>query len=206
MPDTETKVVRSRIKAFRDLYIAKVKQNTENAYETDTPVKLARAIKGKVSDKFSSEKIYSDDSVEEVVGNYEGTDVEFEVNSLAPQDRVILFGNLYENGFLVKSKDDKAPEVAVGYRAKRLNGKYEFVWLYTGTFGQGYDEEYETEADKVNTKTATLKGSFYARQKDGLFYISVDESNLLSENTDAAAAIKNWFAKVQEKTAKTAGA
>lgn len=205
MPDAETKVVRSRIKAFRDLYIAKVTQNTESAYETATPVKLARAIKGKVSDKFSSEKIYSDDSVEEVVGNYEGTDVEFEVNSLAPQDRVILFGNLYENGFLVKSKDDKAPEVAVGYRAKRLNGKYEFVWLYTGTFGQGNDEEYETEADKVNTKTATLKGSFYARQKDGNYHISVDESNLLAEHTGAAAAIKNWFAKVQEKTAKPAG-
>lgn len=198
----EQQIIRSRTKSFRDLYVAKVTANTDSLYTTETPVKLARAITGKVSDKFSTEKIYSDDSVEDVTQNYEGTDVEFEVNSLAPQDRVLLFGNLYEKGFLVKSKDDKAPEVAVGYRAKKLNGKYEFVWLYVGTFGQGHDDEYETEADKATTKTATLKGSFYARQMDGGYHISVDEGNLLDEHTDAKAAIQSWFSKVQEKDAK----
>ena len=195
-------IIRSRTKSFRDLYVAKVTANTESSYIAETPVKLARAITGKVSDKFSTEKIYSDDSVEDVTENYEGTDVEFEVNSLAPQDRALLFGHLYDKGFLVKTKDDKAPEVAVGYRAKKLNGKYEFVWLYTGTFGQGHDDEYETEADKVTTKTATLKGSFYARQMDGHYHISVDESNLLEGDTDAKTAIQDWFAKVQEKDAE----
>ena len=122
-------IVRSRTKSFKDLYVARVTANTESLYETDTPVKLARAIKGKVSDKFSTEKIYSDDTVEDAITKYEGTEVEFEVNSLAPQDKQLLFNHLYEKGFLVKNKDDKAPEVAVGYRAKKLNGKYEFVWL-----------------------------------------------------------------------------
>lgn len=196
MADT---IIRSRTKSFRDLYVAKVTANTEKLYTAETPVKLARAISGKVSDKFTTEKIYSDDSVEEVTETYEGTDVEFEVNSLAPQDKALLFGHLYENGFLVKNKDDKAPEVAVGYRAKKLNGKYEFVWLYVGTFGQGHDDEYETEADKTTTQTATLKGSFYARQLDGNFHISVDEGNLLETHTDAKAAIADWFSKVQEK-------
>lgn len=198
----EQQIIRSRTKSFRDLYVAKVTANTDSLYTTETPVKLARAITGKVSDKFSTEKIYSDDSVEDVTQSYEGTDVEFEVNSLAPQDRALLFGNLYEKGFLVKTKDDKAPEVAVGYRAKKLNGKYEFVWLYVGTFGQGHDDEYETEAEKATTKTATLKGSFYARQMDGHYHISVDEGNLLDEHTDAKAAIQSWFSKVQEKDAK----
>lgn len=198
----EQQIIRSRTKSFRDLYVAKVTANTDSLYTTETPVKLARAITGKVSDKFSTEKIYSDDSVEDVTQSYEGTDVEFEVNSLAPQDRALLFGNLYEKGFLVKTKDDKAPEVAVGYRAKKLNGKYEFVWLYVGTFGQGHDDEYETEAEKATTKTATLKGSFYARQMDGRYHISVDEGNLLDEHTDAKAAIQSWFSKVQEKDAK----
>lgn len=195
-------IVRSRTASFRDLYVARIINNTDKLYKTETPVKLARAIKGKVSDKFSSEKLYSDDTVEEVMEHYEGTDVEFEVNSLAPQDKALLFNHLYENGFLVKNKDDKAPEVAVGYRAKKLNGKYEFAWLYAGTFGQGYDDEYETTADKTTTKTATLKGNFYERAIDGNYYISVDESNLLEEHTDAAEAIKDWFAKVQEQKAK----
>lgn len=202
MPET---IVRSRNKAFRDLYVAKVTENTPTAYTTETPVKLARAISGKVSDKFTTEKIYSDDTVEDVAEHYDGTDVEFEVNSLAPQDRSLLFGHLYENGFLVKNKDDKAPEVAIGYRSKKMNGKYEFVWLYVGRFGQGHDDEYETEADKTTTQTATLKGSFYERQKDGNYHCSVDEGNLLEAHTTAKAAIQNWFSEVQEPKAQAAG-
>lgn len=193
-------IIRSRTKSFRDIYVAPVTQNDATAYAAGTPVKLARAISGKVSDKFSVEKIYSDDGVEDTVETYEGTDVEFEVNSLAPQDKAMLFGHLYKNGWLVKNKDDKAPEVAAGYRAKKLNGKYEFVWLYVGTFGQGYDDNYQTQEDKVTTQTATLKGSFYERTCDGNFGTQVDESNLLAEHMDAATAIKNWFGKVQEPT------
>jgi phi13 family phage major tail protein len=200
MSEAGKQIIRSRTKSFRDIYVAPVTQNDATAYAAGTPVKLARAISGKVSDKFSVEKIYSDDGVEDTVETYEGTDVEFEVNSLAPQDKAMLFGHLYKNGWLVKNKDDKAPEVAVGYRAKKLNGKYEFVWLYVGTFGQGYDDNYQTQEDKVTTQTATLKGSFYERVCDGNFETQVDESNLLTEHTDAAEAIKNWFGKVQEPT------
>lgn len=200
MSEAAKQIIRSRTKSFRDLYVAPVTQNDVTAYAAGTPVKLARAISGKVYDKFSVEKIYSDDGVEDTVETYEGTDVEFEVNSLAPQDKALLFGHLYKNGWLVKNKDDKAPEVAVGYRAKKLNGKYEFVWMYVGTFGQGFDDNYQTQEDKVTTQTATLKGSFYERACDGNFEAQVDESNLLAEHTDAAAAIKNWFEKVQEPT------
>lgn len=202
MSETKT-IVRSRTKSFRDIHVARVKENTATSYATDTPVKLARAIKGKISDKFTTEKIYSDDTVEDTAQTYEGTEVELEVNSLAPQDKALVFGQLYENGFLVKNKEDKAPEVAVGYRAKKLNGKYEFVWLYVGTFGQGFEDNYETEADKATTQTATLKGDFYERQIDKNYQISVDESNLAADNTEAAAAIANWFGKVQEPTNTT---
>lgn len=194
-------IVRSRTASFRDLYVALVTANTATLYETDTPVKLARAIKGKVSDKFSTEKIYSDDAVEDATTRYEGTEVEFEVNSLAPQDKELLFGHLYEKGFLVKNKGDRAPEVAVGYRAKKLNGKYEFVWLYAGKFGQGFEDNYETEADKATTQTATLKGAFYERSIDGSYAISVDEGNLIEEYSEAKEAVRQWFSAVQEKPA-----
>ena len=178
---TEQKIVRSRTCGCRDFYIAKLTQNDAKAYVAETPVKLARAIKAKVDEKWSSEKIYSDDGTEEVINSYEGTEIELEVNALAPQDRQILFGQLYENGFLVKTADDKAPEVAVGWRERKLNGKYDFKWLYAGKF------------------TKSIKGSFYERSLDNAYEISVDESNLVSGDTKAAEAIKAWFSKVQEK-------
>ena len=197
--DTEQKIVRSRTCGCRDFYIAKLTQNDAKAYVAETPVKLARAIKAKVDEKWSSEKIYSDDGTEEVINSYEGTEIELEVNALAPQDRQILFGQLYENGFLVKTADDKAPEVAAGWRERKLNGKYDFKWLYAGKFAEGISEEASTKEGKLSPTTKSIKGSFYERSLDNAYEISVDESNLVSGDTKAAEAIKAWFSKVQEK-------
>lgn len=199
-------VVRHRYCGLRDVYVAKVTQNDTEGYTAGTPVKMARAIKAKISDKFTSEKLYSDDGVEGMLQAYEGTDVELEVNTLAAADRAAFFGQAYLNGFLLKSAEDEAPEVALGYRVRRLNGKFDFVWMYCGRFAQGNEENYETEAASKTAKTNTVKGEFYQREKmdkvEGkdvhLYEVRVDESNLATEDTGAAAAIKAWFGKVQE--------
>lgn len=106
---------------------------------------------------------------------------------------------MYENGFLVKTADDKAPEVAAGWRERKLNGKYDFKWLYAGKFAEGISEEASTKEGKLSPTTKSVKGSFYERSLDNAYEISVDESNLVTEDTKAAEAIKNWFSKVQEK-------
>lgn len=205
--------VRHRYCGLRDVYVAKVTQNDTEGYTAGTPVKMARAIKAKISDKFTSEKLYSDDGVEGMLQAYEGTDVELEVNTLAAADRAAFFGQAYLNGFLLKSAEDEAPEVALGYRVRRLNGKFDFVWMYCGRFAQGNEENYETEAASKTAQTNTVKGEFYQREKmdkvDGkdvhLYEVRVDESNLATEDTGAAAAIKAWFGKVQEYAATVDG-
>ncbi len=206
MADT---IVRSRLCGLKDIYVAEVTSNDGTNYATGTPIKLARALTAKISDKFNTEKEYSDDGIEDVIETYESTDVEISVNTLAPQDYSMLFENLYENGFLLKAAGDNSKEIALGFRAKRRNGKYEFTWLYCGKLERP-DQNYATQEDKTKTQTATLKGSFYARQKEDVingvrknFYsIQVDESNLLEGDTTAKAAIADWFSKVQEYKAK----
>ena len=199
LSETVSQIIRSRTCGCRDFYIAKITQNDAKAYVAGTTFKLARAIKMKIDEKWTSEKIYSDDGTEDVVNSYEGTDVELEVNALAPQDRAMVFGQLYENGFLVKTSDDQAPEIALGWRERKLNGKYEFKWLYCGKFAEGISEEAQTKEGKLSPATKSIKGSFYERNLDNRYEISVDESNLVSGDTKAADAIKNWFSKVQEK-------
>lgn len=199
LSETARQIVRSRTCGCRDFYIAKITQNDATGYVAGVPVKLARAIKAKIDEKWSSEKIYSDDGTEDVINSYDGTEVELEVNALAPQDRAIMFGQLYENGFLVKSSDDKAPEVAIGWRERKLNGKYDFKWLYAGKFAEGISEEASTKEGKLSPTTKSIKGSFYERSIDNLYEISVDESNLVDGDVDAKTAIENWFSKVQEK-------
>mgnify|MGYP000820261332 CR=1 FL=1 len=182
----------------RDVHIAKVIQDDYNEYVADKPVKLARTIKIKASDKVSIEKIYSDDGVEDIVSNYEGSELELELNTLSPYERSMLFGMLYKDGYLIHSKNDVPPQLALGYRSKRLGGKYRFVWYYVGVFGEGLEETLETMEDKLKTQTVTIKGTFYERKKDDRYKNEVDEAFLLAENVSAAEAIKNWFGEVQE--------
>lgn len=198
-------IVRSRLCGLKDIYIAEVSVNNGTTYTAGTPVKLARALSAKVSDKFTTEKIYSDDSVEDIVEQYEGTEIDFSVNTLAPQDYAKLYENLYKNGFLLKAAGDGAKEIAIGWRAKKRNGKYEFTWYYCGKLERP-EMNYESQEDKTKTQTSSLKGTFYARQKEdtldgkkkNLYAIQVDESNLMEEDTTAEEAIENWFSKVQE--------
>lgn len=192
------KIIRSRTCGCRDLYVAFVLKNTATQYVTDTPRKLSRMVKAKIDEKWSSEKIYSDDETEDVITAYEGTDVELEVNALAPQDRAFLFGQQYKDGYLVKTSNDMAPEVAIGWRERKLNNKYEFKWLYTGKFAEGISDEANTKEGKLSPTTKSIKGSFYERSLDNKYEISVDESNLIDENTDAKAALESWFSEVQE--------
>lgn len=196
--DAVSKIVRSRTCGCKDIHVALITDNTSTQYLAGIPQKLARAIKIKVDEKWTSEKIYSDDETEEVITSYEGTDVELEINALAPQDRAVVFGQLYKHGFLVKNANDRAPEVAIGWRERKLNGKYEFKWLYIGKFAEGISEEANTKEGKLSPTTKSIKGSFYERALDGKYEISVDESNLVTEDTDAATALKNWFSAVQE--------
>ena len=140
--ETTQQIVRSRTCGLKDFYIALVQSNTATAYTAGTPVKLARAIKAKIDEKWTSEKIYSDDNTEEVITSYEGTDV--------------------------------------------------------GKFAEGISEEASTKEGKLSPTTKSIKGSFYERSIDNLYEVSVDESNLVAEDTDAATAIKDWFSKVQE--------
>lgn len=191
-------VKRSRFVGLKDIHVALVTENTKSSYIAATPVKLARAIKAKISDKRSSEDLESDDGTEETLDAYEGTEVEIEVNSLAPQDLALVMGHKYENGYLIKNRDDRAPELALGYRARKLNGKYEFTWLYVGRFAEGKDTNRETYGKKPTAQTETIKGKFYERAMDGNIEISVDGENLTEGDTTAAAAIKKWFEKVQE--------
>lgn len=203
-------IVRSRLCALKDISVAEVTVNDGTTYTTDKPIKLAKALSAKVSDKFNTEKIYSDDTVEEIVEQYEGTEIEISVNTLAPQDYAMLYENLYKHGFLLKAAGDGAKEIAIGWRAKKRNGKYEFTWYYCGKLERP-EMNYETQEDKIKTQVASLKGSFYARQKEdelegikkNLYAIQVDESNLISADTTAVAAIAKWFDAVQEYAAPT---
>lgn len=187
-----------RTVGLRDVTIAKVLENTDTEYTADTPVKLFKAVSGKVSVKRTSETIRSDDDIEEILSDLDAIEVEFVGNKLTMQRIADIYGCRLVKGMLIDNKDDQPVEVALGYRAKETNGKYRFVWLYCGKFDGDDEDEYESKAETPNPKTKTIKGTFYARKKDGNFRVRVHESELLESETEAKQAIESWFSEVQE--------
>lgn len=196
-------VKKGRRMGLKDVYVALVTSDTITEYVTDTPVLLARALSAKVTEKKTTETLYSDDTIEDFVESLDSIDVEIDLADLDPQQESLLRGSTFENGFLVDNENDLSNTVAIGWRSRRTDGKYEFVWLYCGRFNQDSENDYETRADKIKTQSRTLKGSFRPRVKDGDWRIRVNEAYLQDSYTSAKTAIQSWFSKVQEKAENT---
>jgi len=176
---------------LKDIHIAVLKADTATGVTYDKPVKLERAISAKITPKMNSENIYSDDSVEEVLTSFEGIDVEIDLNQLSLASRAILQGAKITKGVLIENKDNIAPTVALGFKSKKSNGHYRFIWLLKGKFVITSDE-FDTEADKPSVKSAKLTGNFYSRDFDGLYRFIADDDG---EGVDLAI-IESWFKDV----------
>jgi phi13 family phage major tail protein len=179
---------------LKDIHIALLTTDslTETVYET--PTKLERAVSAKITPKTNSENIYSDDAVEDVLNSFEGVEVEIELNQLSLLSRSIVQGAKVVKGILIENKDDLAPTLAMGFKSKKSNGKYRYVLLLKGKFEITADE-FDTEADKPDAKTAKLTGTFYPRDFDGNYRFIVDED---SEGIDQAV-IDSWFTSVPDE-------
>lgn len=202
MANSVNQIVKSRRIGMKDLYVAPVTQDEITGYTAGTPIQLARAISAKITTKKTVTNEYSDDSLEESIETFDSATISLNINDLSPEMEALLLGATYdENGFLVDSATDISNPVALGWRDRRSDGKYEFIWLYVCRFNEGNESDYETIEDKVKAQTPTLKGSIIPRQIDQKWRIRVNESYLLANNTGASTAIKDWFGQVQEPTA-----
>ncbi|MDT8717604.1 phage tail protein [Clostridium sp. 19966] len=190
----------ARRKGLKDIYVAVITKDDATTYTTGTPVLVKKGVTAKISIKKSSEQIKSDDVTEETVDGFESGSIEIEWGDLSPTEKAMLMGYTVQNGFLAESTDDVAKNIAIGFRSKKTDGKYEFSWYYNVKFGQGEDSDYESMGggDKPKIQSQAIKGDIMGRQKDNRYRIRVDESYLLDTDTDAKAAIADWFSKVQE--------
>lgn len=188
----------ARQMGLKDIHIALLSEDISSGATYETPEKLERAISAKLSPKSNTENIYSDDTVEDVIAAFEGIDVEIEVNQLSLTSRAKLQGSKVVKGVLIENKNDVAPTVALGFKSKKTNGKYRYVWLLKGKFELTTDE-YDTEGEKPDPKSAKLSGTFYPRDFDGNYRFIVDED----ESGVDASIISGWFTDVPDEPVVT---
>jgi phi13 family phage major tail protein len=141
------------------LYYAKITEN-ENGEETyDTPVPLAKAISAELSVELAEATLYADDGAAEVVKEFKSGTLTLGVADIGLDAAEVLTGaTLDDNKVLISTSEDGGAPVAIGFRAKKANGKYRYFWLYRVKFGIPATN-LQTKGDSITFSTPTIEGT-----------------------------------------------
>ena len=168
-------VVHSTPVGVEGLVYATLTDETLKTYGTVTPI--SPLINIKVTPSVNADKLYADNRAVEVVNTMGEIAVEMEVQDLPLEVQAALLGHTLSatTGVMTYDTDDVAPYVALGFKMKKSNGKYRYVWLLKGKFEE-YGEEGATQEDKATFNTPTISGTFVVRA-DGLWKYVMDEDS-----------------------------
>lgn len=181
------------------LYYAKITEN-ENGEETyDTPVPLAKAITAELSVELAEATLYADDGAAEVVKEFQSGTLTLGVADIGVDAAEVLTGaTLDDNKVLISASEDGGAPVAIGFRAKKANGKYRYFWLYRVKFGIPATN-LQTKGDSITFSTPTIEGTVMRRNKpDGQgkhpwrAEVSEDDPGVSPET------ITGWYTEVYE--------
>lgn len=181
------------------LYYAKITEN-ENGEETyDIPVPLAKAITAELSVELAEATLYADDGAAEVVKEFQSGTLTLGVADIGVAAAEVLTGaTLDDNKVLISTSEDGGAPVAIGFRAKKANGKYRYFWLYRVKFGIPATN-LQTKGDSITFSTPTIEGTVMRRNKpDGQgkhpwkAEVSEDDPGVLPET------IAGWYTEVYE--------
>ena len=87
---------------------------------------------------------------------------------------------------VISASEDGGNPVAIGFRAKKSNGKYRYFWLYRVKFGIP-STSLATKGDSITFSTPTIEGTDAAQQSDS------GDKLMKSENMEMALDEIVWL-------------
>lgn len=189
------------------LFYAKITED-ENGNETyASPVQLAKAMTADLSVELAEATLYADDGASEIVKEFKSGTLSLGVDDIGASTASDLTGATIDaNGVVVFTSEDGGEPVAVGFRAKKSNGKYKYYWLYRVKFGIPATN-LATKGDSITFSTPTIEGTILRRNKvDGKGKHPWKAEVTEGDSAVAADIIKNWYKEVYEPSYATEAA
>ena len=187
------------------LFYSKITEDAEGNETYATPTQLAKAMTADLSVELAEATLYADDGAAEIVKEFKSGTLSLGVDDLGGSVASDLTGAVIDsNGVGVSTAEDGGTPVAIGFRAKKSNGKYRYFWLYRVKFGIPATA-LATKGDSITFNTPTIEGTIMRRNKvDG-----AGKHPWKVEATEGDAAIKadvitNWYKQVYEPSYSTA--
>lgn len=181
------------------LFYAKITEDTDGNENYDTPKILAKAMTAELTIDPAEASLFADDGASEVVKEFKSGTLTLGIDDIGPVTAGDLIGvKIDSNGVIVSSAEDSATPVAVGFRAKKANGKYRYFWLYRVKFGVS-GTSLQTKGDSITFSTPTIEGTVMRRNKlneNGKHPWKAEVTE--GETGVTSDVISSWFSSVYE--------
>ena len=164
-----------------------------------TPAVLAKAISADLSVELAEATLYADDGAAEIVKEFKSGTLSLNVADIGSSVAAALTGALVDkNGVLVSQGENTSNPVAIGFRAKKANGRYRYFWLYRVKFGIPATN-LATKGDSISFQTPTIEGTVLCRNKKDEANKHPWKAEVTEGDTGVSASlITGWFNSVYE--------
>ena len=181
------------------LFYAPITEDDDGNETYGTPAQLAKAMSADLSVELAEATLYADDGAAEVVKEFKSGTLSIGVDDLGSGVASILTGSTIDsNGVVVSTSEDGGSPVAIGFRAKKANGKYKYFWLYRVKFGIPATA-LATKGDSITFSTPTIEGTILRRNKPDAKERHPWKVEVTEDDTDVTAeTITNWYQSVYE--------
>ncbi len=181
------------------LYYAKITEDATGSETYGTPLQLAKAMKADLSVDLAEATLYADDGPAEIVKEFKSGTLSLGIDDIGVTAAEDLTGaKLDDNHVVISGSEDGGTPVAIGFRAKKSNGKYRYFWFYRVVFGIPATN-LATKGDSITFSTPTIEGTVLRRNKlDGNgkhpWKSEVNEDDASAPD----AVITGWYTQVYE--------
>ena len=183
------------------LYYAKITEAENGEENYGKPNQMAKAMTADLSVELAEATLYADDGAAEIVKEFKSGKLTLGIDDIGAAVASDLTGATIDaNGVVVSTSEDGGTPVAVGFRAKKANGKYKYFWLYRVKFGIPATN-LATKGDNITFSTPTIEGTILRRNKVDTkgkhpWKAEVTEGDA----TVTEETIVNWYNEVYEPT------
>ena len=182
---------------------SKITEAEQTGYETyDSTIKtLAKAITANLTVNVVEATLYADDGTAEKVIEFKDGKIPLNVADIGASVAAdLLDAKVDSNGVVIATSEDSPKPVAIGFRAKRPNGKYRYFWLYRVKFGIP-GTNLTTKGENITFSTPTIEGTIMRRNKPDANNNHPWKAEVTDGETGVdATTITNWFTSVYEPT------
>ena len=181
------------------LYYANITDDENGEEIYGTPTQLAKAISAELSVELAEATLYADDGAAEIVKEFKNGTISLGVDDIGSTTAAALTGvTVDKNNVVVSNSEDGGNPVAVGFRAKKSNGKYKYYWLYRVKFGIPATN-LATKGDSITFSTPTIEGTVLRRNKPDTSGKHPWKAEVTEGDKDVpASVISSWYAEVYE--------